>query len=104
MTDSLAFAPPPIARATRLVRRVLTAGALALLGVSSLHAQAARAPAVARSANGIAPDRLARIDRFLQQYVDSGRVAGAVALVLRDGQPMYQKSVGWLDRESRRPM
>src|SRR6185369_10337838 len=36
--------------------------------------------------------------------VDSGRVGGAVALVLRDGQPIYQKSVGWLDRESNRPM
>src|SRR5690242_6340664 len=104
MTDFLAFAPPPIARATRLARRALTAGALALLGASSLHAQAVRAPAVVRPANGVAPDRLARIDRFLQQYVDSGRVAGAVALVLRDGQPIYQKSVGWLDRESKRPM
>jgi CubicO group peptidase (beta-lactamase class C family) len=102
MTESLAFAP--IARAQRVVRRALTGSALALLGGSSLHAQAARAPAVIRAPNGVAPDRLARIDRFLQQYVDSGRVAGAVALVLRDGQPIYQKSVGWLDRESNRPM
>ena len=90
MTDSLDFAPT--ARALRVARRVLAGSVLVLLGVSSLHAQAARAPAVVRAPNGVAPDRLARIDRFLQQYVDSGRVAGAVALVLRDGQPIYQKS------------
>ena len=75
-----------------------------MLGLSALGAQAPRTPAIVRSTNGVAPDRLARIDRFLQQYVDSGRVAGAVALVLRDGQPIYQKTVGWLDRESNRPM
>ncbi|MDQ6635928.1 MAG: beta-lactamase family protein [Gemmatimonadota bacterium] len=53
---------------------------------------------------GFAPDRLARIDRFLQQAVDSGRIAGAVALVLRDGQVAYERSVGWSDRESGRRM
>jgi CubicO group peptidase (beta-lactamase class C family) len=88
----------------RLLRRALGTSAVLVLGVSTLHAQSLRAPAAARSANGVAPDRLARIDRFLQAYVDSGRVGGAVALVLRDGQPIYQKSVGWLDRESSRPM
>jgi len=51
-----------------------------------------------------APDRLARIDRFLQQYVDSGRIGGAVGVVLRDGRVVYQHAVGWIDVESRRPM
>ena len=51
-----------------------------------------------------APDRLARIDRFLQQAVDSGRIAGAVALVLHDGQVAYEKAVGWSDKESGRRM
>src|SRR3954468_323720 len=106
MTDSVEPSPAllPIASALRVIRRALAGGALLLLGGSSVHAQAARAPAVVRAPNGAAPDRLARIDRFLQQYVDSGKIAGAVALVLRDGQPIYQKSVGWLDRESNRPM
>jgi CubicO group peptidase (beta-lactamase class C family) len=53
---------------------------------------------------GFAPDRLARIDRFLQQAVDSGRIAGAVALVLRDGQVAYERAVGWSDKESGRRM
>jgi CubicO group peptidase (beta-lactamase class C family) len=80
------------------------ATALALAAVASpLAAQPARAPA-ARALNGFSPERLARVDRFLQQSVDSNRIGGAVALVLRDGQVAYQKSVGWVDREARRPM
>jgi len=54
--------------------------------------------------NGFAPDRLARIDAFLQAAVDSNRIAGATALVLRDGKPVYEKSVGWADKESARKM
>jgi CubicO group peptidase (beta-lactamase class C family) len=87
-----------------MLRRAVGAGTVLMLGVSSLHAQSLRVPTAAHSANGVAPDRLARIGRFLQEYVDSGRVGGAVALVLRDGQPIYQKAVGWLDRESNRAM
>src|SRR2546428_10326129 len=51
-----------------------------------------------------APARVARIDRFMQQYVDSGQIGGAVGLVLRDGKVVYQHAVGWIDAESRRPM
>src|SRR2546428_4282969 len=51
-----------------------------------------------------APARLARIDRFMQQYVDSGQIGGAVGLVLEDGRVVYQHAVGWLDKESGRRM
>ena len=50
------------------------------------------------------PERLARIDRFLQQYVDQNRIAGAVALVLHDGKPVYERAVGWSDKEAGRRM
>jgi CubicO group peptidase (beta-lactamase class C family) len=50
------------------------------------------------------PERLARIDRVLQQYVDQNRIAGAVALVLRDGEPVYERAVGWSDKEAGRHM
>jgi len=98
------LANAPRSRALRILGRALAGVTLVLLGTSALGAQAPRTGAIVRAPNGVAPDRLARIDRFLQQYVDSGRVAGVVALVLRDGQPIYQKSIGWLDRESNRPM
>src|SRR4029077_1217165 len=56
------------------------------------------------AAAAIAQDRLARIDRALQQYVDENRIAGAVALVLQDGKPVYERAVGWADKEAGRRM
>jgi CubicO group peptidase (beta-lactamase class C family) len=90
---------------TSLVRRLrVSTAAIALVAVAApLAAQPSRAP-VARAPNGFNAGRLARVDRFLQQYADSNRIGGAVALVLRDGEVAYQKSVGWVDREARRPM
>lgn len=44
---------------------------------------------------GFDPDRLARIDRFLQErYVDSGRFMGTQLLVSRDGLPVHFSSAG----------
>ncbi len=54
--------------------------------------------------NGFDPLRLERVDSVLQRYVDEGRVAGAVGLVLRDGEVVYEGAAGWLDREARIPM
>jgi len=45
------------------------------------------------------PVRLSRVDRLLEQYVEENRIAGAAALVLRDGEPVYEKAVGWADKE-----
>src|SRR5215467_14971482 len=56
------------------------------------------------SSHPLAAQELARVDRFLQGYVDSNRIAGAVVLVLRDGKPVYERGVGWADRETKRPM
>ena len=75
-------------------RRLLFAALLLAVLAPSLEAQSA----------GFAPDRLARIDRFMQQYVDSNRIGGAVGLVMRDGKKVYEHSVGFMDRESGRRM
>jgi CubicO group peptidase (beta-lactamase class C family) len=58
----------------------------------------------ARASRAFSKERLARIDGALQQYVDEGRIAGAVALVLRDGRPVYEHAFGWSDKEAGRPM
>ena len=52
----------------------------------------------------ISTDRAARIDRLLKRYTDENRIAGAVALVLRDGKPVYEQAVGWSDKEAGRRM
>jgi CubicO group peptidase (beta-lactamase class C family) len=56
------------------------------------------------SGAGLAPERTARIDRVLEEYVEKNQLPGAVALVLRDGRPVYQKAVGWADKEADRRM
>jgi len=49
-------------------------------------------------------DRLARVDGLLDQYAKEGRIAGAVALVLQDGKPVYERAVGFSDKEAGRRM
>jgi CubicO group peptidase (beta-lactamase class C family) len=66
----------------------------------SLFAQSTTNPA----RSPLSAERLARIDRALQLYVDENRVSGAVALVLRDGEPVYERAVGWSDKEAGRRM
>ncbi|HEY2016762.1 MAG TPA: serine hydrolase domain-containing protein [Bryobacteraceae bacterium] len=61
-------------------------------------------PPVQATDPSFSPERLARIDRLLKQYVDENRIAGAVALVLHDGKPVYERAVGWSDKEAGRPM
>ena len=54
--------------------------------------------------HGFSTQRLTRIDSALQRAVDRGEIAGAVGLVLRDGQTVYERAVGWADREAGRRM
>lgn len=70
--------------------------ALTLL-VSQAFAQPAPDPA-------FSTERLARIDRLLERYTDENKIAGAVALVLHDGKPVYERAVGWSDKEGGRRM
>jgi CubicO group peptidase (beta-lactamase class C family) len=63
----------------------------------------AQSPSRAATLNhGFSTERLTRIDRFMQEYVDSNRIAGAVALVLRDGDVVYERAVGWAEKGARR--
>jgi CubicO group peptidase (beta-lactamase class C family) len=67
-------------------------------------AVAPTSPRTAAAQGAFSPERLARLDRVLQQYVDDKRAAGIVALVLRDGRPVYERAVGWSDKEAGRRM
>jgi CubicO group peptidase (beta-lactamase class C family) len=53
---------------------------------------------------GMSAERLERIDRVMQRYVDQQRIPGAVALVVRRGQIVYHKAFGFNDLEKRRPL
>ena len=65
---------------------------------------AAQTSRIAQSRLGFSAERLARIDSAFQGAVDRGEVAGVVALVLRDGQTVYERAFGWADKESGKRM
>jgi CubicO group peptidase (beta-lactamase class C family) len=65
---------------------------------------AVRPPAAAATRAGFSVERLKRVDALLQRYVDEKRLAGAVGLVLRDGQPVYERAVGWSDKDRKMSM
>ena len=44
------------------------------------------------------------MDEYLQRQADSSRIAGAVGLVLRDGKVVYERAVGYADKENGRRM
>ena len=73
---------------------------LALVLALAVQAQPAGHPPVLT----LSKDRLARVDHLLQDYVDQNKIAGAVALVLKDGKPAYERAFGWADKEAGRKM
>ena len=74
----------------------------ALGGFQASHAQdlAATVP----ESVAVSSERLDRLTSTLQQYVDDGQLAGAVALVARHGRVVYHEAVGMRDIESRDAM
>lgn len=53
---------------------------------------------------GVIVDRLGRIDSAINAEIEIGGIAGAVALILRNGDVVYHKSFGLSDIESKVPM
>jgi CubicO group peptidase (beta-lactamase class C family) len=87
------------------MRPILTLSFAVVSMAASLGAQAANGAArTTPLRHGFAVDRLARVDAFLQSLVDSNRVGGVVALVMRNGNVVYERSVGFADVESRKRM
>ncbi|MBI2512920.1 MAG: beta-lactamase family protein [Opitutae bacterium] len=56
------------------------------------------------AALGFDPQRLQRLDATIQREIDAGKLAGAVAIVKRDGQDAVFKAYGYMDVENRIPM
>jgi CubicO group peptidase (beta-lactamase class C family) len=54
--------------------------------------------------SNFSPERLARIDKVVQQYIDSGLINGAIALVAKNGKIVYYKGLGYDDKELKQPM
>src|SRR5436190_13377646 len=93
-------------RRTMFTRSLVALGVL--LAVPALaqqtSGQATSSPAWRGKSTGFDPARLTRIDSAIQRAVDRSEIGGAVALVIRDGQTVYERAFGWSDREANRKM
>jgi CubicO group peptidase (beta-lactamase class C family) len=53
---------------------------------------------------GLDSERLGRINRAMQGYVDQGRLSGAITIVARRGEIAHAECVGWMDLEAKKPV
>jgi CubicO group peptidase (beta-lactamase class C family) len=95
------------AKAARSLLAALAITASGALGAHTVAAQTAVAPALPMAQPedvGLSSERLDRLTRVLNGYVEDGRLAGGVALVARGGRVAYLEAVGARDREAGAPM
>ncbi len=83
---------------------LLQAVVLILIFVSSCTQTTTEFQEVMPSDVHVSETRLGRIDKMLQQGIDSGWIAGAVGFIARDGKIVYDKAFGVSDLETKRPM
>ncbi len=83
----------------RVGRAVLTLCLVAAPGGIQAALAQVLAPTVPESV-AVSSERLERLTATLQQYVDDGQLAGAVALVARHGRVVYHEAIGLRDMES----
>ena len=50
---------------------------------------------------GMSPQRLALIDQTVEDYIKTGKIPGATALIIRNGKIVYYKAFGYSDREKK---
>ncbi len=53
---------------------------------------------------GASSERLKRVDRLLQEYIDKKWIGGATAIVVKDGKIIYYKAIGSSDLDSKAAM
>ncbi len=50
------------------------------------------------------PERLARVDSFLQSRVDQGNIPHAVSMIIHRGETVHHQAYGWADAEQEETM
>jgi len=68
-----------------------------ILSIAVPYAHGQGLPAAHPEEVGLSSQRLERIDKLMQDYVDRGQVAGVIALIARQGKVAYCKSFGVMD-------
>ncbi|MBX6364517.1 MAG: beta-lactamase family protein [Gemmatimonadetes bacterium] len=89
---------------THRILRALLAAACAGAAASCAAHRAPALPSARPETLGLSPAALARIGPALQAFVDSGKVAGIYAVIVRHGRIGYERTFGWMDVARREPM
>lgn len=76
----------------------------AALGLAAVLAGSCAIAPPESPSSGLDPERLARLDAALEDYVESGALPGAVALVAGREEILYLKAFGYRDREADDPL
>lgn len=76
----------------------------AALAFVPLTLPAAPLPAGDATAAGFSSERLERVHRLAQGYVDEAKCAGAITLIARDGKIVDVRTYGWRDVAAKLPM
>ncbi len=50
------------------------------------------------------PERLTRVDSFLQNRVDEGNIPHAVSMIIHKGETVHHQAYGWADAEKEKPL
>jgi len=72
--------------------------------VAAAAARAASLPSAKPEEVGLSAERLDRLTRMMQQYIDQGEIAGMVTLLARNGKVAYFNAFGKLDLGQETPM
>ena len=86
----------------KMARQTLIVLALAFVSASAFAEQPS--PVGNPEELGFSADRLERVTKAFQGYVDSGQIPGAVVLIARKDKVAYFKAIGFRDREQKTPM
>jgi CubicO group peptidase (beta-lactamase class C family) len=90
-------------RLPHCVRALVLTAPVSLAAQSSPHVERAASNGKVRHAAFI-PARLDRIDALLQQLVHEGKLPGATALIVHDGEVVYDKAFGYRDLGTKAPL
>ena len=89
-----------------MIRTIPRFVAAAAAAASVLAGSAVAAPVVLSEPEsaGFSSERLERVDRMLQGYIDRREVPGAVGLIARSGNVVYHRSFGYREVETKAAM
>jgi CubicO group peptidase (beta-lactamase class C family) len=86
-----------------LLSRLLLIFSLVLPGISPVYSQTVLVEAKPELV-GMSTQLLNRIDKLVNEYVEKKWVAGAAAIVVKDGKIVYYKGIGFDDIDTRKPL